>query len=116
MVIKSFVSDMQNCKTVLDFWNLIWSCNVNFPLAVKSEDNVNMVSITFGVQLNIWVMYLSCKHEVSFLGTETFGLCAGSPQDTVNCYFTADLWVDKLQTGGNIITEVPLCGLFICSA
>lgn len=74
---------------------------MNFLLAVKSEDDVNMVSITFGRLLKIWAIYLSCKQEFTFLGTKTFGLCAGSPQDTVNCYFTAGLWVGKLQTGSN---------------
>lgn len=48
-----------------------------------------------------------------FLDTKTSGFSAGSPQDTADCYFTADLRVDKLQTGGNIISELALCGLFI---
>lgn len=66
--------------------------------------------------LDIWAISLPCKQEFTFLGTKAFGLCAGSPHDTVNCYFTGDLWEDKLQTWGNIITEVPLCGSFIYSA
>lgn len=112
--IDSFVSDMQNRKTVLDFQNLIRSWNAGFLLSDKSEGGMNIIIIIFGKLFNIWAVYLSCQQEFMFLGTKIFGLCAGSPQDTVNCYFTADQQVGKLQTGGNIITKVDsiqVCGL-----
>ena len=101
---------LRDCSWLL---KLAQSWNVDFPLAVKCEDNTNIVNMTFRRLCSIWAIYLGCKWEFTFLDTKTSGFSAGSPQDTVDCYFTADLWVDKLQTGGNIISELPLCGLFI---
>lgn len=71
---------------------------MTFTLAVKSEDNINMASITLGRLLNIWAIYFSWKWDFTFLGAKTFGL-SGSRQDTVNCYFTADLWVEIVEMG-----------------
>lgn len=106
---------MQNWKIVLDFQNLIRSWNAGFPLSDKSEGDMNIIIIIFGRLFSIQAVYLSCQQEFMLLGTKIFGLCAGSPQDTVNCYFTADQWVGKLQTGGNIITEVDsIQALFSC--